>query len=131
MSHSSCQAGAFEWSPSTRMTVGRVRSGQQAAVSVPLSKSPAGVVSSFDTVNRCATLLVGSLRTLVKIGKVRWRSNHIGCFISQLPGRKERKHWALRPQKPLRLIRDGEVGGSGILYLTPTRYAVTTRMILH
>ena len=44
---------------------------------------------------------------------------------------KERKHWALRPQKPLRLIRDGEVGGSGILYLTPTRYAVTTRMILH
>ena len=32
---------------------------------------------------------------------------------------------ALRPQKPLRLIRDGEVGGSGILYLTPTRYTVT------
>ena len=28
-------------------------------------------------------------------------------------GRKERKHWALRPQKPLRLIRDGEVGGGG------------------
>ena len=27
-----------------------------------------------------------------------------------------RKHGALRPQKPLRLIRDGEVGGSGILY---------------
>ena len=27
---------------------------------------------------------------------------------------KQRKHWALRPQKPLRLIRDGEVGGSGI-----------------
>ena len=26
----------------------------------------------------------------------------------------ERKHGALRPQKPLRLIRDGEVGGSGI-----------------
>ena len=22
-----------------------------------------------------------------------------------------RKHWALRPQKPLRLLRDGEVGG--------------------
>ena len=42
-----------------------------------------------------------------------------------------RKHEALRPQKPLRLIRDGEVGGSGILYLTPTRYTVTTRMILH
>ena len=39
--------------------------------------------------------------------------------------------WALRPQKPLRLIRDGEVGGSGIIYLTPTRYTVTTRMILH
>ena len=42
--------------------------------------------------------------------------------------RKERKHWALRPQKPLRLTRDGEDGGSGILYLTTT---VTTRMILH
>ena len=27
---------------------------------------------------------------------------------------RERKHWALRPQKPLRLIRDGEVGGSRI-----------------
>ena len=26
----------------------------------------------------------------------------------------ERKHGALRPQKPLRLIRDGEVRGSGI-----------------
>ena len=25
-----------------------------------------------------------------------------------------RKHWALRPQKPLELIRDGEAGGSGI-----------------
>ena len=24
---------------------------------------------------------------------------------------EERKHWALRPQKPLKLIRDGEVGG--------------------
>ena len=44
---------------------------------------------------------------------------------------RERKTWALRPQKPLRLIRDGDVGGSGILYLTPTRYTVTTRMILH
>ena len=52
-------------------------------------------------------------------------------FLNLPTGGKERKHWALRPQKPLRLIRDGEVGGSGILYLTPTRYAVTTRMILH
>ena len=42
-----------------------------------------------------------------------------------------RKHGALRPHKPLRLIRDGEVGESGMLYLTPTLYAVTTRMILH
>ena len=42
-------------------------------------------------------------------------------------------HGALRPQKPVRLIRDGEVGGggSGILYITPTRYTVITRMILH
>ena len=44
---------------------------------------------------------------------------------------KARKHWASRPQKPLRLVRDGEVGGSGISYLTPTRYTVTTRMIVH
>ena len=42
-----------------------------------------------------------------------------------------RKHGALRPQKPLRLIRDEEVGGGEFLYLTPTRYTVTTRMILH
>ena len=47
------------------------------------------------------------------------------------PSGKERKHWALRPQKPVRLIRDGEVEGLGILYLTPTRYTVTTRTILH
>ena len=31
----------------------------------------------------------------------------------------------------IQAYRDGEVGGSGILYLTPTRYTVTTRMILH
>ena len=50
----------------------------------------------------------------------------------QVPLCKGRKHGALRPQKPLRLIRDGEVGGSGNLYLTPTRYAATTtRMTLH
>ena len=42
-----------------------------------------------------------------------------------------RKHGALRPQKPLRLIRDGEAGGSGILFVTPTRYTVTARMTLH
>ena len=38
--------------------------------------------------------------------------------LMQVPrkeGRKEgRKRGALRPQKPFRLIRDGEVGGSGI-----------------
>ena len=29
-----------------------------------------------------------------------------------------RKHWALHPQEPFRLIRDEEVGGSGIfLYI--------------
>ena len=37
-------------------------------------------------------------------------------------GLVEKETFTLRPQKPLRLIRDGEVGGSGILYLTPTRY---------
>ena len=43
-----------------------------------------------------------------------------------------RKHGALHPQKPLRLIRDREVQGLGILYLTPTtRYTVNTGMILH
>ena len=42
-----------------------------------------------------------------------------------------RKQGALRPQKPSKLISDGEVWGSGILYLTPSRHNVTTRMILH
>ena len=32
---------------------------------------------------------------------------------SQPLGKEGRKHGALRPQKPLRLIRDEEVGGSG------------------
>ena len=41
------------------------------------------------------------------------------------------KHGALCPQKPLRLIGDGEDGGREFLYLTPTRYTDTTRMILH
>ena len=57
-------------------------------------------------------------------------SQSIASMLSLLAG-KERKLWALRPQKPLRLIRDGEVGGSGIIYLTPTRCTVTTRVILH
>ena len=48
-----------------------------------------------------------------------------------LASEEERKHLALRPQKPVRLIRDGGVGGSGILCLTPTRYNVTTIMSLH
>ena len=53
----------------------------------------------------------------------------------------ERKHWALRPHEPLKLIRDGEVGGQDFfffffylrefLYLTPTRYAVATRRTMH
>ena len=37
-------------------------------------------------------------------GEIRLRFDMLG----------KRKHGALRPQKPLRLIRDGEVGGSGI-----------------
>ena len=47
--------------------------------------------------------------------------------------RGERKRWALRPQKPVRLIRDEDVWGGGgreFLFLTPTRYTVTTRMTL-
>ena len=43
--------------------------------------------------------------------------------------RNGKKHGALRPQKPSRLIRDGEDEGGGrgqeFLYLTPTRYTVT------
>ena len=35
------------------------------------------------------------------------RSNHVERRV------QERKHGALRPQKPLRLIRDGQVGGGG------------------
>ena len=47
------------------------------------------------------------------------------------------KRLDLRPQKPLWLFRDEEVGVRGggqdfsKNYLTPTRYTVTTRMILH
>ena len=41
----------------------------------------------------------------------------------------QRTHGALRPQKPLKLIRDGE--GSGIFISNPTRYTVTARIILH
>ena len=43
----------------------------------------------------------------------------------------ERKHWALRPLKPKGLLGAGKLGSQEILYLTPTRYFVTTRMILH
>ena len=34
--------------------------------------------------------------------------------MRQQPTRSIRKHRALHPQKPLRLIEDGEVGGSGL-----------------
>ena len=53
--------------------------------------------------------------------------------IKRLPEQtrvERQKHGALRPQKPFRLIRDGKLGGQEFLYLTPTRYTVTTRMIL-
>ena len=78
----------------------------------------------------------GSSRTHVNL-MIRTSRTHINSYdrdiqdTSVLRKGKERKHWALRPQKPLRLIRDGDVGGSGFLYLPPTRYTVTTRMILH
>ena len=68
-----------------------------------------------------AMATTSSLETIPN--KARWASS-VHC-------RKERKHRALRPQKPLRLIRDGEVGGPEFLHLTPTRYTVTTRTILH
>ena len=44
---------------------------------------------------------------------------------------ERRKHGAVRPQTPVRLIRDGEVGGREFLYLTPTGYTVTTKMTVH
>ena len=58
---------------------------------------------------------------------------HALGFESLDPFFRVRKHGALHPQKPLRLIRDREDGGRGqeFLYLTPTRYTVTTRMTLH
>ena len=80
---------------------------------------------------------LASRRTLkqVTLGAVTTSSGRLFQSVTTLSDKEnlifERKHWALRPQKPSRLIRDGEVGGSGILYLTPTRYTVTTRMILH
>ena len=40
----------------------------------------------------------------------------VGCFET----RKGRRHGALRPQKPLRLISDGDVGGSGIFFIPKT-----------
>ena len=49
------------------------------------------------------------------------RAGQIHCLANRDQGTK---HWALRPQKPL-------LGGRECLYLTPTRYTVTTRMILH
>ena len=58
--------------------------------------------------------------------------NERNARVDRQTDRQERKHRALRPQKPLRLIRDGEVGWSEILCLnTYTRYTVTTRIILH
>ena len=62
--------------------------------------------------------------------KPRWWDVHGVTDLAKFT-KEGRKHGALRPQKPLRLIRDGEIGGSGILYLTPTLYTVTTRMTLH
>ena len=40
-----------------------------------------------------------------------WNDLPDGTVAARTP---EKKHGALPPQKPLRLIRDGEVGGSGI-----------------
>ena len=51
--------------------------------------------------------------------------------LSVLPLFSSRKLGALRPQKPLRLIRDEEVGVSILfLYLTPSCYNVTTESAL-
>ena len=55
---------------------------------------------------------------------------------SQAVQKEGRQHWALRPQKPLRLSRDWEevcvcvcVWGGGREFISiPTRYTVTTRM---
>ena len=48
----------------------------------------------------------------------------VGVHVHSLPASPDagRKHGALCPQKPLRLIRDGEVGGSGIF--VPNTYSL-------
>ena len=47
------------------------------------------------------------------------RGEDITVYVYDKPTEKRRKHGALRPQKPLGLIGDGEVGGSGI-YISNT-----------
>ena len=51
-----------------------------------------------------------------------------GCRLSVT---RKKETLGFGSQKPLRLMRDGEVGGREFLYLTPTRYTVTTKMLLH
>ena len=68
---------------------------------------------------------------------IRHPSREQTLFCSNVPSLKETLGFT--PIETIQLIRDGEVGWvgsgggglSGILYLTPTRYTVTTRMILH
>ena len=67
----------------------------------------------------CAVIHAFATRTGQLCNKQTLIADNVAWFLwSTLPCQgKERKHLALRPLKPLRLIRDGEVGGSGILYL--------------
>ena len=57
-------------------------------------------------------------------------SERLNDFRTKLQSKEGRKHGTLRPQRPLRLFTDREAGGRELLYLTPSRYAVTTRMTL-
>ena len=74
---------------------------------------------------RLVEVVLGLASRRIVSGKILAKS------LIQGGGGEGKKHGTLRAQKPLRLIRDGEAGGLGILYLTPTRYTLTTRMILH
>ena len=76
-----------------------------------------GKTSWYREVSKVSMGTLGSSGSPVK-GEARHVKKHLSVW-----GRKQE---VLRQRKPLRLIRDGEVGGREILHLTPTRYTVTT-----
>ena len=101
-------------------------------VPIYLDEQPASTRQAAETVCGGATNLA-CLYDYVATGSQSFAlaSGQTGDTAATQEAESSKKHGALRPQEPSRLIRDGEVEGSGFLCLTPTRYAVTTRMILH